>query len=133
MSDEDVDRVREAFEAFNRGDFDTAVAFFHPNAEWIPYLGAVDGSIYRGRAALKAMWAELNDNFSGSLRLELEELIDCGHSVVAVVEASGTGTTSGVEVHQRWAQLAAIRDGLVFRVEPFPDKASALEAARMSE
>jgi len=79
------------------------------------------------------MWTELNENLGGSLRLEVKELIDADDTVIAVVEARGVGTAIGAEVHQTWAQMISIRGGLVFRVEPFADKASALEAAGLSE
>jgi len=60
-------------------------------------------------------------------------LIDVDDAVITVVEARGVGTSSGAEVHQTWAQMYSIRDGLIFRVEPFADKDAALEAAGLSE
>ena len=123
--------VRRGYAAFNRGNFEAAASVFHPEAEWIPYLGAVEGAIYRGRDALMAMWTELIENLG--LRVEIKELIDADEAVVAVVEARGIGTASGVEVRRTWAQLASIRDGLVVRVEPFADKDAALEAAGIRE
>lgn len=129
MSEENVARVREAYAAFNRGDVEAAVAVFDEEAEWYPYLGALEGSVYRGREALRQMWTELNENFSGNLQIEVKELIDCGERVVAVIEARAVGTASGAEVRRAWAQLAALRNGLVIRVEPYPDKTAALEAA----
>lgn len=124
-----MDRVRAAFDAFNRGDFEAAVAVFHAEAEWHPYLGALEGNVYRGRDALLRMWLGIEESFGGSLRLEPQEFIECGDQVVVVVEAQGKGSGSGAEVRQSWAQLATMRDGFVFRVEPFPDRAAALEAA----
>jgi ketosteroid isomerase-like protein len=129
MSEENVERVREAYAAFNRGDVEAAVAVFDEEAEWYPYLGALEGSVYRGREALRQMWTELNESFSGKLEIEVKELIDCGERIVAVIEARAVGSASGAEVRQAWAQLAALRNGLVIRVEPYPDKAAALEAA----
>ena len=105
------------------------MASFDPDVEWHPYLGAVEGSIYRGRAALLQMWKELNENLGGSLSFEVKELIDGGDRIISVIEAHGVGTASGAEVHQSWAQVISLRDGLVYRVEPYPDKAAALEAA----
>ena len=131
MSEENVERVRGSFAAFNRGDFEAAIGVFHPEVEWIPYLGAVDRPIYRGHEELMAMWSELKENLG--LRLEVKEWIDADDAVITVVEARGVGTSSGAEVHQTWAQMYSIRDGLIFRVEPFADKDAALEAAGLSE
>jgi ketosteroid isomerase-like protein len=101
----------------------------------ILYLGAVEGSIYRGRDAVVKMWSDLDDSFGGSLRVEPSEVIDCGQQVIVVIEAraTGSGSGSGAEVHQSWVQLATIRDGLICHVEPYPDRSSALEAAGLPE
>jgi ketosteroid isomerase-like protein len=133
MSRDNVEVVRRGFDAFNRSDYEGAMALFDPDVEWHPYLGAVEGSIYRGRASLLQMWNELNENLGGSLSFEVKELIARGDRVVSVVEAHGVGTASGAEVHQSWAQVITLRDGLIYRVEPFLDKAAALEAAGLSE
>jgi ketosteroid isomerase-like protein len=80
------------------------------------------------------MWRDLNDNLGEAFRVEALEIIDCGDDVVvAVVEAQGTGTGSGAQVRQRWAQLYSVRDGLVARVKPFPDRDAAVRAAGLSE
>jgi ketosteroid isomerase-like protein len=133
MSQENLDLIRTGYAAFNRRDFAAAGATFHPQVEWYPYLGAVEGDVYRGREAILRMWSSLEEGFGGTLRVEIRELIDCGDEVVAVVEASATGSGSGLEVHQTWAQLARVQDGLVVRVEPYPDREAALEAAGLSE
>jgi ketosteroid isomerase-like protein len=134
MSQENVELVRQTFAAFNRGDPETAAGLFHPEVEWHAYLGAPGGSVHRGREALIKMWRDLNDNLGGAFGVEALEIIGCeGDLVVAVVEARGTGTESGAQVHQRWAQLYSIRDGLVFRVKPFQNREAALRAAGLSE
>ena len=133
MLQENVEVVKEAFAAFNRGDFETAVSAFDPEAEWIPYLGALEGSVFRGRAAILKMWNDIDDNLGGAFRVQLDELVDCGDQIVGVIEARGIGTGSVVEVRQRWAQLASLREGLIIRVEPFPTRAEALEAVGLSE
>jgi uncharacterized protein len=133
MSQENVELVRSAYAAFNRGDFDAVARFFHPEVEWHPYLGVVEGNLYRGRDAILKMWMGLEESFGGSLRIELLEVLDRGEQVVAVIEARGMGSGSGAEVRQRWAQLARVRDGLVVRVEAYPDREAALEAAGLRE
>ena len=133
MSQENVEVVRSAYRAVNRGDFEAVAAVLHPEVEWHPYLGALEGKIYRGPDAIRTMWSTLGESFGGTLQVEVRELIDCGEQVVVVVEARGTGSGSGAEVEQRWAQLVTMRDGLVGRVDPFPDRGAALEAAGLSE
>ena len=128
MSQTDLDRLREGYAAYNRGDFEAAAAMFHPDAEWHPYLGALEGEIYRGRDAIVAMWRSLEEGFGGSLHVEILELIGCGEDVVAIIETQVRGERSGIEVRQTWAQVAKMRDGLVQSVRPYPDRAAALAA-----
>jgi uncharacterized protein len=133
MSEDNVELVRAAYAAFNRRDFEAVSEFLHPELEWHPYLGAVEGSIYRGRDAVVKMWSDLDDSFGGTLRVEPSEVIDCGEQIVVVIEARATGSGSGAEVHQSWVQLATIRDGLICHVEPYPDRSSAFKAAGLQE
>ena len=121
--------AREALAAFNRGDFEAAAEHFDPDAEWEPYLGALQGTSFRGRAELVAMWSDIADNFDGGFRLEIMELVSEGDAVAAAVEGYGIAR-SGVEIRQRWAQLLTFREGLIRRVQqPFPDIRSALDEA----
>ena len=112
-------------------------AALHPEVEWHPYLGGLERSVYRGQDAIRAMWSSIQEGFgqepSGSGFYP--EVVDCGgEQVVVVIEARGTGSGSGAEVQQRWAQLVTVRDGLVFRVRALPPTAiAALEAAGLSE
>jgi ketosteroid isomerase-like protein len=59
MSQENVQVVRRAFESFNRRDLAGAVAVFHRDAEWVPYLAALEEEIYRGRDDIERMWREV--------------------------------------------------------------------------
>ena len=134
MAQDNVELVRAAYAAFNRGDYDAVAAALHPEVEWHPYLGGLERSVYRGQDAIRVMWSSIQEGFGGTLRIELPEVVDCGgEQVVVVIEARGTGSGSGAEVQQRWAQLVTVRDGLVFRVEPYPDRDAALKAAGLSE
>jgi uncharacterized protein len=129
MSEENVERIKDGYAAFNRRDPEAAVESFHPDAEWYPYLGALESDVYRGRDAILGMWRQLDEGFGGTLKTEPREFIARGDQVVVVVEAHATGTESGAEVSQSWAQLVTMRDGMILRVEAFPDREAALEAA----
>ncbi len=78
------------------------------------------------------MWADISGHLSG-FRIEPQEFIDCGETVIVVVEAQGTGSGSGAAVNQRWVQLATISEGLVRRIEPFTTREEALGAAASSD
>jgi ketosteroid isomerase-like protein len=61
----------------------------------------------------------------------LEELIDVGEHVVAVVTTTARGRTSGVDVElKRNAGVWTVRNGRVVRVVWYPSREEALAAAR---
>jgi ketosteroid isomerase-like protein len=132
MSEENVEVVREAYAALNRGDAEAVAAALHPDVEWRAYLSALEARVYRGPTAILEMWSTLDEGFGGTLFVEVHELIDRGEQVVAVVSAGATGRGSSATVEQRWAQLVTMKDALIFRVEPFPSRAAALEGAEAS-
>jgi len=88
--------------------------------------------VYVGRDAVieasRRYWGTWDD-----YRLDAEELIDAGSSVVVVVREQGRGKGSGTPFDRRWAQIWTFSKGQVIRWELFADRASALEAAGLSE
>jgi ketosteroid isomerase-like protein len=88
--------------------------------------------VYVGRGAVieasRHYWGTWDD-----YRLDAEELIDAGSSVVVVVHERGRGKGSGAPFEQRFAQVWTFARGRVIRWELFPDKTAALEAAGLSE
>jgi ketosteroid isomerase-like protein len=66
-------------------------------------------------------------------RIDAEELIDAGSSVVVAVRERGRGRGSGAPFDRQWAQVWTFRRGRIVRWELFPHKAAALEAAGLSE
>ena len=87
--------------------------------------------VYVGRDAVveasRHYWGTWTD-----YRLDADELIDAGSSVVVVVHEHGRGKTSGAPFDQHWAQIWTFRRGRIIRWEMYSDKASALEAAGLS-
>ena len=57
--EENVEVVRRAFESFNRLDLAGAVAALERDAEWMPYLAALEEDVYRGRDDIERMWREV--------------------------------------------------------------------------
>jgi ketosteroid isomerase-like protein len=133
VSQENVDLVRRLFDAVAERDGATVLSIYHPEIEW-------DGSRHRWSEMLpgQAIWHGHDElrRFSRryyemweDLQNEIEEVIDAGEHVIAVVNSRARGRASGVEVE--WAHHGSvwtIRDGKVVRVVWFPDRAEALES-----
>lgn len=66
---------------------------FHPDVEW-HVLGALpDQGVYRGVEGIARFWEMWSETFEG-FRVDIEELVDAGDGVVALVAASGSGRAS---------------------------------------
>ena len=133
---ERVDRWRAFYEAFNRGNFDDAVRYLHPEVELSPALPALEGSNltgnrYRGRDELREFLKTITDAWE-TLTVELEETIEEGDRVLAVENWRALGR-DGIEINTRLIDVYTFRDGLVVRIDGFRDKAEALDATGLSE
>jgi ketosteroid isomerase-like protein len=138
MSQENVEIVRQAAAAFNRGDLDTWVESWADDIDYRAVEGALDdhGPIH-GKDALRAYvddWLGTLDDFMDDFRTEPVELIEAGEDqVIAVTRASGRAKLSGVETHLTYAALYTIRDGKIARGREYWTKEQAIEAAGLSE
>jgi ketosteroid isomerase-like protein len=131
MSQENVEKVRASQDAYSRGDFDAALAYFDPDVEW--YVAAdvlPDPATYRGHEGVRAFWQTLAEAFEG-FHLEIEECRALSPAQVLVTNrAHGTGAGSGVEVSSAtFFQVVDFRDGKTIRVRMYGNEAEALEAA----
>src|SRR5436309_11737014 len=99
MSQQNVEIVRQAHDAFARRDNQAAMAFYDPQVE---IFGEMDGRIYRGLDGVREYfrdWLGVWDEFGS----EVEEWIDTGEHVIAVVHAWGRGKQSRAAVERREA------------------------------
>jgi ketosteroid isomerase-like protein len=134
MSQENVEILREAAAAFNRGDLDAWLEYLADDIDHRAAEGAPDdpGPIH-GKDAVRAYmrdWLDLFDDF----RAEPIELIDAGEDrVIAVTRISGRAKLSGVETDLTFAALYTIRDGKIARGREYWTKEQALEAAGLRE
>ena len=117
MSQENVEIVRDAVVAFNRGDLDAWLdEYWTDDIDHRAAEGALDdhGPIH-GKDALRAYlqdWLDMFDDF----KTEPVELVDAGEDqVIAVLRNSGRAKLSGVETDLTYAALYTIRGGKVAR------------------
>jgi ketosteroid isomerase-like protein len=129
MSQRNVEVVRRALEAFNRGDLDGALEMYDPQAVFKTLLS---GSA-RSREQLRVV-IERREEEIGAVQYHPEEFIDAGQTVVGVVRViNARGRLSGISEQDFAAapQLAVawtFRNGLIVGQEMFRSRAEALEA-----
>ena len=134
MSQENVERLRLGYRHVARTGQMIPAEFAQPDFIW-------DTTTFRGVVLIErcigvdqanqwlARWTEPFNDWS----IEVEEIIDAGDQVVAIVHQRGTARHGGPEVGMRIAQVWTFRDGLAARMEMYADKAEALEAVGLRE
>jgi uncharacterized protein len=133
MSRENVEIVRRVSEAFAGGDVETVFALVSPEIEW-DFAQAdtwLEEQVYRGYEAITEFFGKWLGEWD-DYRFELEEVIDAGDKAVAVIRDEGRGKSSGIKLERRHAEVWTFCSGKVVRIEPFDDKAGALEAVGIS-
>ena len=132
MSQQNVEIVRRAYEAFADGNLEAVLNVFHPEVDIRPDAAVPDLGRLRGRDGwleLAGRWYEPWEEY----RIEPEEFIDAGDQVVVLTREFGRRKDTGYEVEQRIGTVFTFRDGEAVRVEFFLDQAEALEAAGLTE
>jgi ketosteroid isomerase-like protein len=136
MSQENVEAVRTALEAFNSEGLASIPEYWHPDVEWHTDPVVPEPGVYTGFDAVRTYLegflrasGEMSINTAGGMQLSIDELIDLGEDdVLSLLTVSGpSGDDQGRSFS--WAQIMSVRDGKIARVRSFLDEASAFEAA----
>ena len=132
MSQENVEIVRQMFEAHLRGDHEAALAYYDPEVEFDATVRP-DGRVFHGRdgvAEAMRVWIGTWQDY----RFQVEEIIDAGvERVLAAIRESGRGKGSGLVMDQPAYAVFTVRQGLIVHRKGFRDRNEALEAAGLRE
>ena len=128
MSQENVEIVREALDAYSRRDYDRVEGFHDPH---IVVITLEDGVVY-GNDAVLANYKRWNEAWERA-ETTVEEVIGRGDRVFLAVRFQGRGRASGIEIDTRLYEVYTLRDGKVLRIDEYEHRAEALEAAGLSE
>jgi ketosteroid isomerase-like protein len=127
MSQENVEIVRRAYEAFNRRDIAALSTLVDPE---IDFRSTVES--HRGMEGVADFVRSADETLDGFTAVPTE-IIDAGKQVVVVVHERGRGKGSGIEVDHRFAHVWTIRDGRAVAFHAFTKRTEALEAVGLSE
>ena len=128
MAAEDVELVRRAFEAFSRGDFDTAFADFSADVVWRMSTDEPDARTHQGIAAVRRFVDSLADPWANRFSdvMQFEPLIDRGDAVVVPWTARVAGRESGIVLDVNETYVVTLRAGKIVRVEEYRTTEEAL-------
>jgi ketosteroid isomerase-like protein len=132
MSLENVERVRQGYQAFNATkqiDFDA----YRPDLVVVAPDDILGGGELHGRDAYARSAREFTETFD-DFRAELDEIIDVGGDRILVfVRFRGRGHGSGIPIDLPLAHLHTFRGAQVARLHVYLDRNEALEAAGLRE
>ena len=129
MSRENVEVLRRAMKAWNRGDLDAWLEAAHPEVEWSSAIARrMEGIeiVSRGHAELRRFWNEWHSVWE--LTVEIPEIRDLGNTVLAVGRMRARGKASGVDLDEPVAYVFEFDGGLIRRARSYLDPNQALEA-----
>ena len=134
MSQENVEIVRRAAEAFNRHDIGALAELSDDDLEFVSVL-TVDagGATYSGPEVWATYFVRM-DEIWDDWRVEDFEIFDAeGDRVAAVFHIAGKGKTSGVPIDRAVGLAYTLRQGRLWRMRSYLDPKAALEAVGLSE
>lgn len=130
MSQQNVEVVCDQFAAVNERDFPRAMSHYAADVELV-----VDGDAFlrrgtfKGRHAVGQWFGDWFATFEPGYHFEIEEARDLGDLVFLMARHRGRGRASGAEVQGQTGYLYKVLGGKVVRIELYPSRAEALEAA----
>jgi ketosteroid isomerase-like protein len=128
MSEENVEIIRRGYGHY----LATGEIRAHPDLVWdVSRLGWPDQQVYsgiEGAIQFNAEWADAWDGWE----LEVEDYLDAGERVVAIINQRGRSKATGIPVDMRFAQVWTLREGQAIRMQMYASVDEALEAVGLS-
>jgi ketosteroid isomerase-like protein len=127
--EQDVERLRGAYQAFNEEGVDAILERLGPEFQVRDRQSSPDRQTRHGKAGIKELFDSYMEAFD-ALRLDPEEFIAAGDQIVVSLHQRIRGKGSGAEFEGRIVHVWTMRDGAAFQLRIFGDKEQALETLR---
>jgi ketosteroid isomerase-like protein len=128
VSEENVEIIREGYEAFSRDGVEAILEFLDPEVEVTPFEEAPGGRSYRGHDGFRQYLSDTREIW-GQFGWEATDLIDLGDSVVVRTRFHAEGRGSGVPVEATVFIVWGMHDGKAVSARGYLDRDEALAAA----
>jgi ketosteroid isomerase-like protein len=130
MSQENVENIRQGFDAFNRGDLDHVLD--QMSEDVVTYRGTPLGDTFYGKDGFLDAATDWVEGFAAWSVIP-EEFIDADDHVVVRVRQEARGEQGGAPVTAMFWFMYTLRDGRIVRLGMYADRDEALEAAGLRE
>ncbi|NNF60838.1 MAG: SnoaL-like domain-containing protein [Gammaproteobacteria bacterium] len=130
MSIENLNVIRDMYDAFGRGDIDAVVATLDPKVEWneaenFPYA---DRNPYIGpQAVVEGVFSRLASEWE-YWSLDMEQFLDAGDYVVVTGRYHATHKGTGKDIRAQFAHVWQLHDGKAVRFQQYADTAQVAAA-----
>ena len=133
MSQENVEIVGKAIEAWNQREADLLLSYAAPEIEWMPAgPAAVERAVYRGHEEVANAYAAVWDTWD-LFQFEGSQVRDLGDSVLWLGRVKVHGRASHVALDQEFAAHWVLRGGKLTRIQAFLSWQDALQAVGLEE
>jgi ketosteroid isomerase-like protein len=128
-----LETIRAGFDAFNRGDYETWIARYAEDTEFLDLAETPDTGVFRGHAGIRAWLAKLQEAWGEGFRFEPVSFTQGDRVVVVDTRAKGIGEGSGVPIEMDVHIVLRFEDQKIVWSQGFIDRDEALEAAGLRE
>ena len=136
MSQENVETVQRAVDAWNADDLDAFLAELAVDVEWHPAIQpGLEGQAtsYLGHAGARQIWRQDRGEAWERLTNRPQEFRDLGESVLVLGHMDLAARATGIEFSQELGEVFDLRAGKIVRIRDFLTHVEALEAAGLRE
>ena len=129
MSNENVDLIRTAYQAYSRGDVATMLEMVDPDLQWTfldPSVEEPEPQVCYGRHELEAA---LKRQAERGLKADLEEVVARGDRVMVTVLIPGIDSFRMWKAHDRNYAVFTVRNGRVVALRDCRDREEAMAEA----
>jgi ketosteroid isomerase-like protein len=122
-----IDAVRQAYEAFKRGDAEALIAVADPEIEF-GTSAAAPGGTYRGHTGIRRYMKEIEGAFGDRWDAEIERVAEVGgERVILIARIFGEGL-AGEPLELHIAHIWQLRNGKLLQGTVYLDPHAALDA-----
>jgi ketosteroid isomerase-like protein len=133
MSQENVEVVRESFEAAKRKDAEAMAALCDPEVEFVSFPTVVEEVTYHGKDGWQTYLSRMSETWE-EWRLEDLEIFQADEEHLAsTFRVVGRGRKSGARTELRVGVTYTFRDGKIWRMRSYLEPGDALKAVGLEE